>query len=465
MPQQQDSERYVDAELHQRLTKINQLSSYEYFNGTREHALINTPIDDEKELISGVREKTKQDFFANPEINPHLSYPTLKKFNATAKEGEYLQFKNFLKESTVIDPAIKKIYLWKVNEKIAENRMLQAAQVGDDRRFTRYSQFIFGKPDKEIFRYTIGTVLLAAQKALHATKDVLVLKAAERLLATLQDSQHTTQDFTFDHTSIEKGLYLQHTDERFHKPSFSAKQKGVGPERSYSDVEIARAFTTYLQQHHLDNWRVVIDDTKTAISISSVKNQIFVPKDRIVGEKYLQGLIAHEIGVHALRREHGLRTKLKILSTGLDRTKDDEGVAMYEQQKITGMSDFAGLPGYLSISLALGADGHKRGFREVFAVMVDYYLINGKNFKDAQNAAWSQCIRTFRGTTCQTPGACFTKDLVYRDNNIGVWYLVKNDSPEVRRFSVGKYDPTNPRHVWILDQFNITEKDLDLLEK
>jgi hypothetical protein len=30
---------------------------------------------------------------------------------------------------------------------------------------------------------------------------------------------------------------------------------------------------------------------------------------------------------------------------------------------------------------------------------------------------------------------------------------------------VGRYDPTNSRHIWILDQLNITKEDFDNLEK
>lgn len=95
IPQPKHSaEQHIDAELHEQLTNIHQLSAYQYFNGSREYTLINTPIDDEKEFVGGVREKTKQEFFSNPHINPILSYPALKKFNATEIESEFIQFKN-----------------------------------------------------------------------------------------------------------------------------------------------------------------------------------------------------------------------------------------------------------------------------------------------------------------------------------------------------------------------------------
>jgi hypothetical protein len=56
-----------------------------------------------------------------------------------------------------------------------------------------------------------------------------------------------------------------------------------------------------------------------------------------------------------------------------------------------------------------------------------------------------------------------TRDIVYREGNIGVWRVVKNNPEEERRFSVGKYDPANPRHIWILEQLGISDEDLDNL--
>jgi len=82
----------------------------------------------------------------------------------------------------------------------------------------------------------------------------------------------------------------------------------------------------------------------------------------------------------------------------------------------------------------------------------------------AQNEAYNDCVRIFHGTSCKNPGNCLTKDIVYREGNIGVWNVVKNNPEEIKRFSVGKYDPTNPRHIWILEQLGITDEDLADLE-
>jgi hypothetical protein len=82
----------------------------------------------------------------------------------------------------------------------------------------------------------------------------------------------------------------------------------------------------------------------------------------------------------------------------------------------------------------------------------------------AENSAWNRCVRTFRGTTCKTSGACLSKDMVYRKGNIGIWDVINNNPEEQRRFFVGKYDPSNKRHIWILDQLGITDDNLTDLE-
>jgi hypothetical protein len=41
-----------------------------------------------------------------------------------------------------------------------------------------------------------------------------------------------------------------------------------------------------------------------------------------------------------------------------------------------------------------------------------------------------------------------------------IWYVAKNNLDELQRFSIGKYDPSNARHLWVLQQLNITDEDL-----
>ncbi|HUD03248.1 MAG TPA: tyrosine/phenylalanine carboxypeptidase domain-containing protein, partial [Patescibacteria group bacterium] len=144
-----------------------------------------------------------------------------------------------------------------------------------------------------------------------------------------------------------------------------------------------------------------------------------------------------------------------------------------EQALANNADDFSGLDGHLAIGLARGLDGQPRDFRQVYEVLEKYYLLNnltkGKELDEAlvkaQNTAWNRSVRTFRGTNCKTPGVCFTKDIIYREGNMGVWDVIRNNPEEMIHFNIGKYDPSNVRHLWILEQLGITEKDLSQFEE
>lgn len=102
--------------------------------------------------------------------------------------------------------------------------------------------------------------------------------------------------------------------------------------------------------------------------------------------------------------------------------------------------------------------------------MSDYFFLESKEedlqkaWEKAKNKAWNRCVRTFRGTSCQTKGVCLTRDIVYREGNINTWIVLQGGQEDGTRFSLGKYDPANSRHAWMIEQINISEKDLEELE-
>ncbi len=400
-----------------------------------------------------IREKQKTEFVQGNVENPTLDYPDLEKLDIAQKEQDLLQLKKDIlgQESNEI---VRQIYRWKINEKIAEIRMLKETQNGNDKRFLRYSKFIYGKPEKEVFDHTISQIKKVVDSKINDPNEN-VRKAAQRL------SEELTDSFKMEQPKIAE--LKDFTKENSESRKFA--------DTEYNADEIKSAFEQALERYKLSGWNVIVTGKGTAVSVSQENKNVNIPSSRKMKEGKLRALIDHEIGTHVLRREKGERTKLKLLGLGLDRyLKGEEGIATYEEQKILGAYEFAGFDGHLAISLALGMDGKKRDFRKVYEILKDYYFINSKKeeseaMMQAENSAWNRCVRTFRGTTCNSPGACLTRDIVYREGNIGVWNVVKNNPEEVKRFTIGKYDPGNPRHIWILEQLGITDSDLDDLEK
>lgn len=423
----------LDDQWYDRFKEAAAFQDYEYLAGNKE---------------AGEKQKEK---FLNGELeNPTLDYPELDRFDFDNREQSLLQLKKELikNESNEI---VRQLYRWKINEKLAELRMLRSAANGNDRRVSRYSRFIYGQPEKEIYGRTLFQIKkIIDEKLINADPDINL--AAKKLQDELIQSSLETEINPID----------------FNLPQI----KSFPNEKEYQSDEIKIAFEKALEDYRLSGWKVVLEKEKTgSISVSQEKKEIIVPENKKLKKSSLQALIKHEIGTHVLRRETGERSKLKLLGLGLDRyLKGEEGIATYQEQKILGTENFAGLDGHLAIALAFGVDGKKRNFREVFEILKNFYFISSEKnkseaMKSAQDSAWNRCVRTFRGTTCQTPGACLTRDIVYREGNIGIWNVVKNNPEEIKRFSIGKYDPANFRHIWILEQLGITDKDLQELEK
>lgn len=433
LPVKQEKENAIDKKWFEKIVDLANFADFEYLDGNKE-----------------LRETQKKLFLKGEVTQPDFDYPELDRFDFKGREDGLLNLKKEIL-SQEKDTVLAQTYRWKINEKLAEIRMLKACQESDDKKFSRYSEFIYGKPDLEVFKYTLQKVIKVAEKAKDSEQE-MIAGAARRILNELGEISLET---------------------KISKESLGAeKLKSLKEEGEYSSYEIAWAFYGALGSFKENGWNVKVDSESgsTAVHVSQESKDVVVPESRSLKFSKLKALIAHEIGTHVNRRENGYRSKLSLLSLGLDRySKGEEGVARYEEQNILGASDFAGFEGHLAISLAKGVDGKPRAFREVFSILRDYSFINSKKevheaWKNAQDSAYKNCVRTFRGTTCQTPGACFTKDIVYREGNIGVWNIIKENPEEEKKFMIGKYDPANARHIWILEQLGISEHDLEQLE-
>ncbi len=433
----QKNREVVDEKWYERFKEIAAFESVNYLMGSEKN-----------------REDQKNDFLNGKIENPTLDYPELEKIDFEKKEKDLLELKGEIIKNEN-NELIAQIYRWKLNEKIAELRMLKASKEGNDKKFFRYSTFIYGKPEKEIYEYTLSQLKKTVDEKI-SSNNLEVKNAALRL-------------------NKELFVALMENETQINPKDYPFKEKGSSEnEKEYSTEEIKQAFEQAIKEYALDDWEVFIDagGKYENVTVIQEEKKIAIPKERRENETGLKALIAHEIETHAVRRKQGEKSRLKLLGLGLDRyIKGEEGVARYKEQEITGNKDFAGLDYHLAISLAAGIDGKKRNFREVYELLKNFYFIrskkadSGEALELSEKYAWEDCIRIFRGTTCKTPGACLTKDIAYREGNIAVWDLVKKNSEELRRFSIGKYDPGNSRHIWILDQLGITEEDLRRLDE
>jgi len=403
-----------------------------------------------------VLDEQKELFFSGQIECPHFTYDKIEEKDYGTLEDKLLSLKEELKSDESTQEALKQTYLWKLNERIAKLRMLRELQrtmLGGDpsyhmKRFTRYSEFIYGAPEEAIYH----EVAEKLYEKLEWEKDDLPEEkkdAYERLLAFAQ--------------APEKGIG--------EKPEKSEEPEITDPE------EIKRYFEEALIEMGLqEEWAIEIDEERRSMAVSLAKKKVFIPpeeqlklktEDKKMTLRRIRGLIVHELGTHALRNHNGSRSMLQLLSIGLDRYEvGEEGLATYrEQQESEDKADYAGFDNYFAASLAKGLDGgRERNFAQVFAILRDYYSVCGKvDDKEAKELAWNRCVRIFRGTTGDVPGAFFTKDIIYRKGNIATYSLMNKEGSEKIDFNVGKFDPTNSRHVAVLIELGILDSDLERL--
>jgi hypothetical protein len=442
----------LDDEWFSRFEEIGSFQAYEYFNGE-----------------AGARNTQKEAFLSGEIENPDLDYPLLDIETINNIESSLMRLKQDILEQET-NEIVCNVYRWKINEKVAELRMMKSSHNGDMRRFERYSKYIYGKPSDEVFQYTIYNLNNKISKALDSDNpDIKV--AAEILMQTLGelDIETTHPDISTPSDDTVELARVQ-TKREFNNILNIPLEDG-----KYDSNSIRNAFEEALRESNADGWEAIIVDNSTSISTNQEQKNVTIPESRVLPSKTrLQSLLVHEVGTHVARRVNGENTKLRLLSLGLDRYEQgEEGVAtMREQVLKSSVNDFSGLEGHLAISLAMGLDGKKRDFRETYEVLEKYFYFKALGAKkspeealiSAKNDAYKRCIRTFRGTDCKTKGVCFTKDMIYREGNIGVWDVIRNNPDEMTRFSVGKYDPSNSRYIYVLDQLGISDEDLITLD-
>ncbi|HUT22193.1 MAG TPA: tyrosine/phenylalanine carboxypeptidase domain-containing protein [Candidatus Bipolaricaulota bacterium] len=437
----------IDEQWYDTFEKHAAFQAYEYMDGDKEY-----------------REEQKKKFIAGEMENPELDYPKIDVKKIEETEQILLKLRKDIK-TLEENEIVSQLYRWRLNEKIAELRILKAAANKDMHRFQGYSEFVYGAPSPDIFAYTVQNVRKTAEKAVESD-NADVKKTAQELLSALPDKMPEVKIQELpDEPTVQ--LAKEMTEKEMSDLINISYKDG-----NFNAEDITAIFTQALAGLRADGWQVAIDkSSKTAISVDQELKTIKIPESRKMLFNKLRTLIAHEIGTHVARRTNGERSRLKLLGLGLDRyEKGEEGVATMREQALSEeLNDFAGLDGHLAIGLACGLDDQPRDFRKVYEILEKYYRLNnllrGKKMEEAVSAsttiAWNRAIRTFRGTDCKTPGVCFTKDIIYREGNIETWNVVKNKPEEMSRFSIGKYDPANPRHIWILDTLGITDKELN----
>jgi hypothetical protein len=400
---------------------------------------------DESDWLVGhlrINREERESFLSNDVENPRFTY------RAQDIRPNYFEdiktARDLVRQSKAPEVVID-LYERKLDKMLLRNRLIEASLFGQDERFFSTSVEIYGRPKKRYFAYVAKRVL-----ELCRTQKVKHPGSARRLMKVLGGVKVAE-------VTIDPEVLLAPVTE-------------ANPIRSVS--EVVEIFTDALSRYGASDWCVEIDGTKERrfFSVNLRKKLVVIPSEEqlfsrpnTLTDVHVQALAEHEVGVHVRRVIEAERGSLKLLTVGLDGyLLGEEGVASYVQQQIEGSNEFYGFDRYLAACLAVGMDGEVRDFRGVFSLMVDYYTLkfadetlDGKKKNLPIQTAWDVCVRIFRGTTGQTAGCIYTKDIVYLEGNIGIWQLLIERPSIFEHLFVGKFNPLNARHIKTLQTLEI----------
>ncbi len=358
------------------------------------------------------------------------------------------------------DALVRVSYGDKLRELREKYELIRAARSGDDAAILDASIRLYGDPQQELFQHALehARACLAVVKGEYGSHPLV--KRHIDTLGSIVPASHIRHEHSWGDIRL-------------------PEVRTYADDEALSSSGILRLMYAAFERYGIEGWHAIVDapGERTTFSTDQERTTIFIPSDEdLLARRYpltrerVESIIAHEVGVHVRRRVMGERSPLRLLGFGLaGYLRAEEGIATYAEQVRDGARHFAGILGYLSVGLARGVDGVGRTFRELYEILHSYMIVASLEHafayrekvdvealcERAKRRAWARCVRTFRGTTGTTPGACFTKDIVYLEGNIAIWQLVTKEPEWVERFHLGKYDPTNEVHVSLLRELGM----------
>lgn len=382
-------------------------------------------------------------------------------FSLEVKQASLRQWKRDLLARTDVDPLVMQLYRWKINEHIANVNMLIASSKGDMVGFRRWNEFIYGKPDEDIYRGALDWVANDADNLLNMPdQHPEVISAANRVKELLKDKRgyrellipepETFEAVRADHMGKKGyyGLLLAGVDVPTGKittevgdPILKQVIKNIGSDKPIVDAKGA-------------SWSVSSRGVERPASLN-------MPAERFVG----LGL-GHEIGSHELERTNGKRGPIGLAQDGFDRYElGNEGRAVIREQvpyesfnefgKIIRWRDILRRHIAASFAFGVGEDGPASS-SETYAFMNTIDTMYQMKLKPDEPEAAREAARKktddlladriLKGT--DGTGGAYLKDKVYLEGNVANWLTAATrGASAISEGDLGKFDINNPRHI------------------
>ena len=238
-------------------------------------------------------------------------------------------------------------------------------------------------------------------------------------------------------------------------------------QEEFDPYELQKIFTDIIEEEFnndskgyagaAEGWTVSVEKA-TSVNVKSSEKRIVIPDNGMMrSRKKVENLIVHEIGIHMLRSITGGETDMLPLRSGLSDYYDaEEGLGVVMEQALSGKFAERGVDHYITAGLA---HFDNKDFRDAFEVkwrlslldsVEDGGEINDEQIAKAKKTAFTQTLRSFRGTNDMP----LFKDLSYYNGSVEVWrYLesIKGDDFLLSLLLAGKVNTSKKHRDVILE--------------
>ncbi len=242
-------------------------------------------------------------------------------------------------------------------------------------------------------------------------------------------------------------------------------------QEEFDPYELQKIFTDIIEEEFnndskgyagaAEGWTVSVEKA-TSVNVKSSEKRIVIPDNGMMrSRKKVENLVVHEIGVHMLRSITGGETDMLPLRSGLSDYYDaEEGLGVVMEQALNGKFAERGVDHYITAGLA---HFDNKDFRDVFEVkwrlslldsVKDGGEINDEQMEKAKKTAFTQTLRSFRGTNDMP----LFKDLSYYNGSVEVWrYLesIKGDDFLLSLLLAGKVNTSADHRRVILESKSV----------
>ena len=242
-------------------------------------------------------------------------------------------------------------------------------------------------------------------------------------------------------------------------------------QEEFDPYELQKIFTDIIEEEFnndskgyagaAEGWTVSVEKA-TSVNVKSSEKRIVIPDNGMMrSRKKVENLVVHEIGIHMLRSITGGETDMLPLRSGLSDYYDaEEGLGVVMEQALSGKFAERGVDHYITAGLAYYDEKDFRGAFEVKWRLLlldsvrDGGEINDEQMEKAKKTAFTQTLRSFRGTNDMP----LFKDLSYYNGSVEVWrYLesIKGDDFLLSLLLAGKVNTSADHRRVILESRSV----------